>query len=465
MGINTPTNNKWLLSCLLTAVFMAILDVAVANIALPMIQRTLGASGAELQLVTAGYIAAYAVLLIPSARLGVRLGYRPVFLAGLGLFTAASLMAGLAWSSSALIAFRLLQGVGAALLMPQVLSLIQHGFQDKKRARALSMYAAVIAGAAIVGQIAGGLLVSANIGGLSWRPVFLINAPIGLVLLALSWRFLPRVARPQIKPSLDAFGALLLALAILGLVVPATFGFGLGWPAWAWWFSIGSLAAIAGFVRHERSLARRGGQPLVHARLLHSPSFSPAALTIFVAMGGYGGILFLLTMYIQSGLGLSALTTGLAFLPSAVAFGLASLNWRRLPQAWHIRLAPVGLGITTLAFTGLAWGISAGSITLGTELAILAFGAGMGLAFSPLFAQGLTHVQPQDAADASGILTTANQLGQVLGIALYGSLLLGIHQTTGSYQRAAVIVALAMAVGSGLAAAISLQLRRESDEA
>ena len=443
-----PTNHRdaqlW---CLLTAVFMAILDVTVANIALPSIQHNLRTSGPQLQFVTAGYIAAYAVLLVPGARLGSMFGYRRLFLAGLTLFTTMSLLCGAAPTIGLLIFFRVLQGVGAALFMPQVISMIQRDFERAERARALSRYATVIAIAAIVGQILGGLLVSSNIFGLEWRTVFLINVPVGLTLLILSARLLPKQETGAEK-YLDPVGILWLALALVTLVLPITLGYELGWPTWTWVSLSVSLAALVAFATNERRAERSGKDPLISSRLLRTTGFSAGAAAILLALAGYGGILFTITIYVQNGLHLGPLATGLTFLPGAISFGAASIQWRRLPAGWHAFLAPIGLGIACLSFVGLALSAQSAAISATLEIAIFGFGLGMGLTFSPIFALILSRVAPANAADASGVLTTANQLGQVLGVAAYGALLLTISQSTGSIPYAATITAFVMAGGS-----------------
>src|SRR2546421_12598479 len=191
-GAHAPTRGNVLLRApILFGQFMAILDVSIVNVAEPTIPLDLPASGAALQLVVAGYRITYAVLLITGARLGDRLGHRRIFLLGLAIFTAASLACGLATSTGALIGFRLVQGAGAALVVPQVLSLIQRLFTGPARARAFGLYAAVIAGAAVIGQVAGGALVGADLGGTGWRPVFLVNVSIGGVLVVVAHRLLP----------------------------------------------------------------------------------------------------------------------------------------------------------------------------------------------------------------------------------------------------------------------------------
>ncbi|NUP39409.1 MAG: MFS transporter, partial [Streptomyces sp.] len=179
-----------LLTIVLLGQLMAVLDVFIVNVAAPALSTDLHASGAGLQLVVAGYTISYAVLLITGARLGALIGHRQAFLAGLTVFTAASLACGLAPGTGALIAFRFIQGAGAAVMLPQVLSLIQRTFTGASRARALGAYSAVLASGAAVGQVLGGALVQADLFGTGWRPVFLVNVPIGLALLVLGPRWL-----------------------------------------------------------------------------------------------------------------------------------------------------------------------------------------------------------------------------------------------------------------------------------
>src|SRR6204780_1221151 len=197
-----------LLAIVLTGQLMAVIDVFIVNIGLPTIHRHLHASGASLQLVVAGYTIAYAVLLVTGARLGAILGYARMFLSGAAVFTLASLGRGLAGTVGQLIALRFAQGAGAAMMIPQVLSLIQRGFTGEARARAMTLYSAILACGALLGQIAGGLLISADVAGTAWRPLFLVNVPIGLVLLAAGMRWLPRLGGGQGRIALAGGGTL-----------------------------------------------------------------------------------------------------------------------------------------------------------------------------------------------------------------------------------------------------------------
>lgn len=429
----TATRAGWLLGALLTGQFMAMVDVAIVNIAAPTIGTELRASGAQLQLIVAGYTIAYAVLLITGARVGARFGHRATFLWGLAGFTAASLACGLAANAGQLIAFRFVQGAGAALMVPQIFSIVQRTFEGPARARAVSLYAAAIAAGSTVGQIGGGLLLSADLFGTGWRPAFLVNVPIGLVLLAAARRLVP-VDRGDRAGGLDLPGLALLTPAVLLFVGPVVLGHERGWPWWCW-LSLGlSAVAFAGFVRVQRWVQGRGRVPLVPGRILRIGSVCAAGVVLFTAFVFYGGWLFSLTVYVQSGLGHAPLPAALIFLPSGVAFAAVSLTWRRLPPAWHRRVIPLGLGSASVAcaLVGLVGGASGPAgphpVLLATLVGVAA--TGLAFSFSPVIAVALAEVPPADAAHASGLLTTVMQLSQAIGVATFGTLYLVLAPVT-----------------------------------
>jgi MFS family permease len=429
---------RWLmLAVLITGQFMALLDVTIVNVAIPTIHARLHASGAALQLIVAGYTVAYAMLLITGARLGDLRGHRNLFLAGLGTFTVASLACGLAPGTGALIAARFVQGAGAALMVPQILSVIQRQFSGAARARALGVYAATLASGAVVGQAAGGLLVSANLLGASWRPVFLVNVPVGVAVAVLVPRLVPADHVPGGR-RLDLPGLLTASGAVLLVVLPLVLGHEQGWPAWTW-ASLAAGVLLAGvFVLVERSVAARGGDPLLHLGVLRAPGLQAGLAALTAAMVAYGGFLFTLALHLQLGLGDSALRAGLTFAPGAAAFGAMGYWWRRLPSRVHHALTPVGLAVGALAYVGLAADLHAGT-SGGPWLFVLlvAYGAAFGAAFSPLITQALVHVPRSQAADASGLVTTTIQLSQVVGVAVFGSLFLSLAAHPGAHASAA----------------------------
>lgn len=423
------------LAIVLTGQMMAVLDTNIVNVAVPAMHATLGASGAGLQLIVAGYTIAYAVLLVTGARIGDILGHRRVYLAGVLLFTLASLGCGLAPTTGALIALRLVQGVGAATMIPQVLSLIQRSYTSPgPRARAMSLYATVISGGAVLGQVLGGLLVSADVFGSSWRPVFLVNVPVGLVVLA-SGRLLPAGRFDGIR-TLDLPGLAVLIPAVFALVLPLVLGQPLGWPLWGWLLLALSVALFAMLGSVEHRVGARGGQPILPRSLLGLPGMLAGLGALFASMVVFGGWLFGLALELQDGLGESPLRAGLTFVPCGVAFAIVSMNWRRLPARYHGWLPMIGFLVTGV---GLVWsGLllhsgEGGGDWLYVTLAVT--GGGMAGAFGALMARVVSRVPVAIAADASGVIVTVTQLGIVVGIAMFGSLYLNLAGTLPSGAR------------------------------
>jgi MFS family permease len=462
------------LAVVLTGQIMAVLDVNIVNVAVPAMHATLGASGAGLQLVVAGYTIAYAVLLVTGARLGDLFGHRRMYLIGVALFTLASLGCGLAPSTGVLVALRFAQGVGAATMIPQVLSLIQRTYTAPgQRARAMSLYATVISGGAVLGQVLGGVLVSADLFGASWRPVFLVNVPVGLLVLACG-RLLPAGRFDGIR-TLDLPGLAVLTPVVLAFVLPLVLGQPLGWPAWGWALLAASIVGFGLLGVVERRVGARGGQPILPRALLGLPGMAAGLGGLFITMGMFGGWLFGLALELQDGLGESALRAGLTFIPCGVAFALVSLNWRRLPARYHERLPMIGfvvygLGIVwsgLVLHSGAATGAGAdGGVWLYLALAVA--GGGMAGAFGSLMGRVLSRVPVALAADASGVVVTVNQLGVVVGIATFGSLYLNLAgrlpAVAGSralsaftaasghaYLAASVVLGLLAVVGAALA--------------
>jgi MFS family permease len=452
-----------LLGIILTAQFMALLDVFIVNVAAPTIGSDLHASGAGLQLVIAGYTIAYAVLLITGARIGDLWGHRRVLLTGIALFTAASLACGLAQSTGELIGFRFAQGAGSALMVPQVLSLIQRNFTGEGRLRALSVYSAVLASGAAVGQSLGGVLVSADLFGTGWRPVFLVNVPIGLALLVLAPRVVPRdvAGAPERRRGLDLPGLVVLGAAVSLLTVPLVLGQEEGWPLWGWLCLALSAVLFVVFVALEARLARRGGAPLVSARVLRAPGMGRAVTVIGLGMAVNAGFLFSFALHLQVGLGESALRTGLTFAVAAVAFGLAGLHWRRLPQRSYRALASGGLLLAALSLAGLGLLLrDGGRHEAGLVLALAGLGAGLGLAFSPTLTHAQGQVVPEDAADASGLLATVTQLGMLLGVATLGTLFLNRLAVSGPHPSAHALAVTSAALAATALAGALAGLRR-----
>jgi len=460
-----PASGSWLMLCLLLAgQFMGLLDVTIVNVAMPTIGRTLHGSGAELQLVVAGYTISYATLLITGARLGDIFGRRRMFLTGVLVFTLSSLACGVAPGVGLLIAARIIQGAGAAAMIPQIISVIQQRFEGAARARALGAYAAVLATGAVAGLVAGGLLVTANLLGWSWRPVFLVNVPIGLAIAATAPRVLPRDGpRPAGRglAELDLAGLATAGPAVFLVVTPLMLGHQEHWPAWTIASIVAGVALAVAFVAVERRVARQGRNPLLSFGVLHAPGLLSGLAAVAILMITWGGFLFTIALHLQGGLGDSALRAGLTFAPSAAVFGLCGYFWRRLPARRHHLLTPLGSLVGAAALLALALDLRAGSSgtpALYLELALL--GGALALAFSPLITHSLAGVRPADAANASGLLTTTLQLGQAVGVAVFGSLFLTLAAGSGPHPSAHAItvtmIGLAALLATGALAALPL---------
>jgi EmrB/QacA subfamily drug resistance transporter len=415
-----------MLTVLLIGQFMAMLDITIVNVAMPTMGTDLHASGAALQLIVSGYTISYAMLLITCARLGELLGHRRLFWLGVMGFTASSLLCGLAPNSLLLIIARFIQGAAAAVMMPQIMSTIQKQFTGAARTRALSAFSAVIAVGAVAGQILGGVLVSADILGTGWRPVFLVNVPVGIVVAILVPRLMPADGRRGTR-KLDLLGLAIAVPSVFLIVLPLVLGHEDGWPAWAFLCMALGLVLAAVFVMVERRVAARGGDPLLKIDVLRIPGVATGLIALSAGIIAYGGSLFTIGLHLQSGLGDSALRAGLTFAPTGVAFGLCSFYWRRLPDRVHHVLTPIGFTIAAFAYAAVAFTLDAGSgggPVLLAELALLGFG--MGIGYSPLLMNSLVHVPTRSAADASGLMTTTVQLGQVIAVATFGSLFLSL---------------------------------------
>src|SRR5919201_1730293 len=409
------------LAILLAGTFMTALDVSIVNVGAPKMQADLSLSGAALQLVISGYSVAFAALLVTGARLGDDRGHRKLFLGGLAGFTLTSLLCGIAWSPEVLVAARILQGASGAAMTPQVVTVIQLWYTGESRARALAMYATVICAGAVAGQIVGGALVSADIAGSSWRPVFLVNVPVGIALMVLGPKFLPQT-RVEGSRRLDPIGGALLTSFVVLLMVPLVFGHQ---AHWAWW-TFASLAAAAptgvALVAHLNRSQRRGGDPLIDLSLLRRGPVALGLTSVAAQMVAYGGFLFALTLHLQGGLGESPMRSGLTFGPYALGFAVTSLAAPMLPPKLVRRVAAGGLAAMAVGYAELGLMADGGSWHDALMLPGVAIaGAGLGARHSPGVARAIAGVPAEKARDASGLLTTAVQLFYALGVATIGS--------------------------------------------
>jgi MFS family permease len=411
---------------LLAGAFMPIMDFFITNVALPSIDVTLHASAPQLELVIAGYGVAYAALLVLGGRLGDRYGRRAVFLAALAGFIVASLACGSAPTAGFLIGARIVQGATAALLIPQVLATFHHTLDGERKARALALYGATSGIAAVVGQIVGGLLVSADIAGSAWRPIFLVNVPVGVVVLLVAARTVPATRSPH-PVGVDVPGTILFAATLTALLVPLTEGHSLGWPAWTW--ALIALAVVLGcvaFVVEHRAEAR-GEVPLLPPSLLRLPSMSRGLVLVLIFSMGFGAFMFVFALTVQDGLHNDALHGGLAIVPMALLFLAGSLFAPKLIGRFG-RAALSGGAVVQLA--GLAW-LTALIVTGWPHVSLLSMavplalvGAGQSMLFAGLFRSVLADVPVHLGGIGSGALITLQQSGLALGVATLGTLYL-----------------------------------------
>jgi EmrB/QacA subfamily drug resistance transporter len=445
--------------------FMVILDIFIVNVTAPSLQAELGASESDVQWVVAAYLLTYAISLITGGRLGDVFGRRRLFRIGVAGFTIASALCAAAPTPTALIAARLLQGFAGAAMWPQVLSIIQVELDPRERPRAFGVQGLVAGLASTTGQIVGGGLIALDLLGLGWRSVFLINIPVGLVALLGSGRVISE-SRSETARTLDIAGVALGSLALLLGMVPLVEGRELGWPVWAFVALAAALPALALFVALERRIAERGGSPLVELRLLEAPSFRIGALSALILYGVIS-FFFLLSFYLQDGLGLSAIDSGLAFTPLAVAFAASSIGAPRLGERRREQLPQAGAALAAIGLLATIAVVRSGAESVSAELlgALVVVGAGMGMAIPGLINLTLRAVPPSDAGAASGMLTTCQQIGNALGVAIVGTIFfaeLGSRSGAAAYGDA-LSVAMALQVILALAAAVLVSRARRAE--
>jgi MFS family permease len=413
---------------LLAGAFLPIADFFIVNVALPTIDRTLHASGPTLELIVAGYGVAYASVLVLGGRLGDRYGRRRLFLGGLAAFILASLACGLAPTIWVLIGARIVQGAAAAMLVPQVLATCHATLDGERKARALALYGATSGIAAVIGQLAGGILVHADIAGTAWRPIFLINIPLGLVVLAVAGHVVP-ATRSEHPLRIDLPGTLLFGATLIALLVPLTEGQDLGWPAWTWIaLTLAVGLAIATF-QFERRLARRGIVPLLPPSVLRLPSMSRGLAMLLPFSLGFGAFMFVFALTTQDGLHYDALKGGLAILPMALLFlGGSILSPRLIGRYGRGAMAAGGavqaLGLALIITVILTAWPHVSMLELAGPLALI--GAGQSILFSGLFRLTLADVPARHAGIGGGTLITLQQSGLALGVATLGTLYLAV---------------------------------------
>jgi EmrB/QacA subfamily drug resistance transporter len=438
---------RWaMLPVILIAMFMAGFDIWAVNVAAPSLQRDLHVSDAALQLIVGGYAFMYASGMVTGGRLGDLFGYKRLFLIGVVSFALASLACGLAPTAGALVVFRLVQGLTGAVMVPQVVALITAAFPARERSRALGFYGATMGLGFVSGQILGGGLIQANIFGLGWRAVFLVNVPVGIVALIVATVVVPRVRGPR-RPRLDPLGAVGVSGALALALVPLTLGRDEGWPVWTWVSLALALPVLAVTFAWERRLTRAGGEPLLDLSLFRDRAFSAGLGLNFVALFFFGSFMFVLTLLLQNGLGLSPLHAGIVNLPLALTFIAMTLLGPRVAARLGPRSITLGAGFAVLGAVALALIArqDGGHLTgWDTAPATALIGVGQGLMVPSLMGAVLTHVRPQQAGAAAGVLTTTQQFSIASGVAIVGAIFyqaIGGAPTRASFVSGLAVIA------------------------
>lgn len=453
------------LAVLITAVFLPQVDFFIVNVALPTIQSSLGASAGALELVVAGYGTAYAATLVLGGRLGDMIGRRRMLLIGMSGFVLTSLVCGTAPGIGVLLAARILQGAAAGLVVPQVIATLHATLSGERRHRALGLYSSAAGAAIVVGQLVGGLLVTADVAGTGWRPIFLVNVPIGAVALIAAGRFVPASRSPH-PFGLDLVGTLLFAGTLVALLVPLAEGPTIGWPPWSW----GALALVpvlaAATVVIERRAEAAGRVPLLPPSLLRLRSMRRGFAMHLPFMLTYGAFMFVFALTVQTGLHSGVLGGGLAVLPLAVAYFAGSLAAPRAIARFDTRrvvavaAVAVALGLLALVLVTVTtwphtdyWAFAPGLVLAG---------AGQALVFACLFRLILLDVPEHLVGVGGGVVTTVQQSGLALGVATLGTLFVGLEKTgvgTAFVVSLAVQAAIMLAIAAGSLTLPHLQAR------
>lgn len=442
------------LAVVLAGTFVTFLDFFIVNVALPSMQTDLHASDAAVSLVVAGYGLSFAAGMITGGRLGDLYGRRRLFAVGLALFTLTSVACGVAPTAGLVVAARVLQGAAGALLTPQVLAILGTAYTGTRRGTAFAAYGFAMGIAAVLGQLIGGALIQADIGGLGWRAIFLINLPVGLIALPLT-RLLPESRGPHAR--VDLVGMLIGSAAVTAFVLPLVQGQRQGWPLWTW-LSLALAPVLGGtFVAHQRRRTRLDRAPLVDLSMFQRWTFAIGALTAMTFMLVPAAFFFVLALYLQQGRGFSALFSGVLF--AAVGAGYFAALLMATPLAARLGHQVLALGAGFVAVGALLLADTAGaasSLALTPGLALV--GLGIGLVLVPLSATVLAGVEEHRVGSASGVLSTAQQIGAALGVAVISVVFFGGKANAHAFTLSLWVLA-ALTVGT---AALTQLLRRRA---
>jgi EmrB/QacA subfamily drug resistance transporter len=412
---------RWLVfAVVLAANVMDLMDATIVNVAGPSIRAALGGSASTLQWLPAGYTLAFAVFLITGARLGDMFGRRRLFLIGSAGFTVMSAACSVAPSMAVLIVFRVLQGSFGALMIPQGFGMLKEVFDEEEMTKVFGAFGPMMGLSILAAPILAGALVEANLWGIGWRLVFLINVPIGIAAFAGAVRVLPRtVAHPGIR--LDTAGMVLIGVALTAIVYPLIQGRAAGWPAWTFVSLVAGAALLGTFVLWER---HRHGDPLIEPGLLANRSYTSGILVALAFFGAFGGLLLCVSLFAQLGEGFSPIHAGLTLMAMVVGMiaGMGvgfALVGRLGRHMLHVGVSVVAVGTIVLALT-VTGARTASTLDLAPGLFLIGFGAGSSI--GQLFDFILAGVSMDEVGSASGVLEAVQQLSSALGVAVLGTI-------------------------------------------
>jgi MFS family permease len=375
-----------------------------------------------------------------------------MFLLGMGGFTLASVLCGLAPAAEILIGARVLQGITGAVMFPQVLSIIQVSFPVDERHVAFGIFGMIVGAGSFFGNVLGGLLVQANLFGLAWRPIFLVNLPLGIAGLAAAAALVHESRSPKAR-RLDLGGVAIITVALVLWLYPLIMGREAGWPPWTFVCMTAGLLVLALFARYERWVSSNAGSPLVEPGLFHDRIFVVGLATSVLYYGGLSAFFLVVTVYLQEGLGLTPMAAGLTFAPFAVAFLIASNRAIRLTPRLGSRIIQLGVTLMAGGLTGI---IVLASLT-GTEAsvsmlvpALLLYGTGQGLVMPTLLSTVLSGIPHHDAGSASGVLTTVQQVSLAMGVAVIGSIFFGLLGNPPPIDHFGMAVSISLTCNVGL---------------
>ncbi|TCK21348.1 MFS transporter [Pseudonocardia endophytica] len=465
-----PYRWRWLaLAAVLVAEVMDLLDATVVAIAAPSIREDLGGTVATIQWIAAGYTLAFAIGLITGGRLGDLYGRRRMFLIGLGGFVVMSALCGLAVSPGMLIVCRVLQGLFGAILIPQGFGIIRSTFDDDEAGTAFAAFGPTIGLAAVCGPILAGALIAWDLGGAGWRTIFLINVPIGMAGMALGLATI-RESRSEDGPRPDPVGMGLVSAGVALLVFPLVEGRELGWPVWSFVLMGLSVPVLIVFARHQLRRSRSGRAPLVEPALFAARAYAGGLVVVLVFFGAMTGMVFAFGLYLQVGLGWSALHAGLGQAPWALGIAVGSaLSGAVLGRRYGRRVLQIGALIAAAGVVGMvATFTSAGTGVTVWELAptLIVTGLGIGLLLAPLFDIVLAGVSLPMVGSGSGVLNAMQQLGATGGVAALGTIFAGGLESgnaLGGLQAVLIVTACLIALCAALAYLLPRRARPGTD--